>query len=78
MTNLDLSHTDTTLLRRREVTRRTGLSRSSLYSRMKEGKFPKPVYLTPSTPAWLESEIAGWINGLVASRDRTLSQTAVG
>lgn len=64
------------LLRRPEVTRRTGLSRSTLYARMKVGTFPKPVYLTPTTPAWIEAEIAGWIATLVAERDARLSLAA--
>jgi prophage regulatory protein len=64
------------LLRRPEVTQRTGLSRSSLYARMKAGDFPKPVYLTPSTPAWVESEVEGWIATLVTQRDSRLSQAA--
>ena len=57
------------LLRRPEVTRRTGLSRSTLYARMKVGTFPKPVYLTPTTPAWVAAEIDDWIAALVAQRD---------
>lgn len=57
------------LLRRPEVTRRTGLSRSTLYARMKAGTFPKPVYLTPSTPAWVAAEIDKWIAALIALRD---------
>lgn len=58
-----------TLLRREEVSRRTGLSRSVLYARMKLGQFPRPVYLTPSTPAWLDSEVTAWIASLVWKRD---------
>lgn len=64
------------LLRRPEVTRRTGLSRSGLYARLKAGTFPKPVYLTPTTPAWVESEIAGWIATLLTARDAQRGQAA--
>ena len=64
------------LLRRPEVTRRTGLSRSSLYAQMKAGTFPKPVYLTPSTPAWVEAEIAGWIATLVIQRNSKFALAA--
>ena len=32
-----------TILRRRHVEQRTGLSRSTLYQYMKDGVFPKPV-----------------------------------
>ena len=64
------------LLRRPEVTRRTGLSRSSLYARMKVGAFPKPVYLTPTTPAWVAAEVDGWIASLIARRDSPHSLAA--
>lgn len=64
------------LLRRPEVTRRTGLSRSTLYARMKAGAFPHPVYLTPTTPAWVEAEIDCWIATLVTERDARLSLAA--
>lgn len=64
------------LLRRPEVTRRTGLSRSTLYARMKLGTFPKPVYLTPTTPAWIEAEVEEWIVTLVKERDTRLAVAA--
>ena len=63
-----------TLLRRPEVTARTGLSRSSLYARLKAGTFPKPVYLTPTTPAWVTAEVEDWIATLIAERDAGLGQ----
>lgn len=74
----DQAHASTVLalLRRPEVTRRTGLSRSTLYARMKSGTFPKPVYLTPTTPAWVETEIDGWIATLVTERDARQAQEA--
>lgn len=65
-----------TLLRRPEVSRRTGLARTTLYNRLKVGTFPKPVYLTPTTPAWVEEEVAGWIARLVTERDTRQAQAA--
>lgn len=64
------------LMRRPEVTRRTGLSRSSLYARMKAGTFPKPVYLTPTTPAWIEAEIVEWIATLITERNTKFALAA--
>ena len=64
------------LLRRPEVTKRTGLSRSSLYARMKAGTFPKPVYPSPSTPAWVEAEVEAWIAILISQRDARQAQAA--
>jgi len=50
-----------TILRRRHVEQRTGLSRSTLYQYMKDGAFPKPVQLGLRAVGWLESDISKWI-----------------
>jgi prophage regulatory protein len=39
----------------------TGLSRSSIYSRISEGKFPKPVNLGGRSVGWLEAEVQIWL-----------------
>lgn len=48
------------LLRRREVEREVGLSRSSIYDYMARGAFPRPVNIGPRTVRWLASEIEAW------------------
>jgi prophage regulatory protein len=48
------------LLRRREVEREVGLSRSSIYDYMARGVFPRPVNIGPHTVRWLASEIEAW------------------
>lgn len=45
----------------------TGLSRSSIYLRIAEGSFPKPVALGRRAVGWLESEVAAWIDEQVAT-----------
>ena len=57
------------LLRRPEVTRRTGLSRSTLYARMKVGTFPKPVSLGDRCVGWVDSEVHDWILARIEERD---------
>jgi prophage regulatory protein len=52
------------LLRQPEVTRLTGLKRSTLYSLMSKGKFPRPVKITEKAVAWRFSEIRQWISSL--------------
>lgn len=48
-------------LPRREVIRRVGLSKSTIYQRMEAGTFPKPVHdLHTATVWWLEHEITEW------------------
>jgi len=48
-------------LRLPEVMARTGLSRSTIYVRLAEGRFPEPVRLGPRAVGWIESEIDAWM-----------------
>lgn len=51
-----------TILRRRQVERRVGLTRSPLYARIKDGTFPKPIRLgSGRAVGWIESEIDAWL-----------------
>jgi prophage regulatory protein len=50
-----------TLLRMTQVKARTGLSRSTIYLRIKAGEFPTQVSLGPRAVGWLEAEIERWI-----------------
>ena len=43
------------------VKARTGLSRSTIYLRIAEGTFPKPVSLGARAVGWLESDIEQWL-----------------
>ena len=50
-----------TILRLPNVKARTGLSRSTIYLRISEGSFPKPISLGERAVGWLESDIQDWI-----------------
>lgn len=59
-----------TILRRKQVEARTGISRSGIYARLKhnpkrpqdfDATFPKPVSIGAKAIGWVESEIDGWI-----------------
>lgn len=50
-----------TILRRRAVQARTGLSRSTIYRRAAEGTFPQPVHLGGTTVGWIEAEVQSWL-----------------
>lgn len=52
----------TTILRLPDVKSRTGLSRSTIYLRVNEGSFPKPISLGGRAVGWIESEIQDWVN----------------
>lgn len=49
------------VLRRPEVERLTGLSRSTIYAMMKEGTFPKPIQLGARAVGWQEMTISAWL-----------------
>lgn len=47
-------------LRLPEVESRVGLRKSSIYARIAEGAFPKPINLGAQAVAWRECEVAQW------------------
>jgi prophage regulatory protein len=49
------------ILRPREVTEVTGLSRTTIWRGVIAGTFPKPVRLTPSTIGWCQTDLAHWL-----------------
>jgi prophage regulatory protein len=51
-----------TILRLPAVKASVGLSRSTIYLRIAEGTFPKPVSLGSRAVGWLQSEIEGWMH----------------
>ena len=55
----------TTILRLPIVKARTGLSRSTIYLRIAEGSFPKPVSLGGRAVGWIESEIDDWLKAQI-------------
>lgn len=54
-----------TILRRRQVEARTGLSRSTIYERIKAGTFPAPISLGEKAVGWIEAEIDVWLNAQI-------------
>ena len=65
-----------TILRRKQVEARTGLSRATIYSKLHKSEsrpegydpsFPRPIKLSDHAVGWIEAEIDAWI------RDRILT-----
>jgi len=52
---------DSRVLRRPEVELLVGLSRSTLYAMMAEGRFPKPVRLGRRAVGWREADLRRWL-----------------
>jgi prophage regulatory protein len=59
-----------TILRLPAVKTSTGLSRSTIYLRVSQGTFPKPVSLGGRAVGWLEAEVQEWLQRQIeASRN---------
>lgn len=63
------------LIKRPEVQRLTGLSRTGIYDRVRRGEFPAPVSLGGSAVAWVESEVSAWIQARIEA-SRTTGKAA--
>lgn len=66
-----------TILRRKQVEARVGLSRSAIYARLKpnpkrpgdfDPTFPKPVPLGARSVGWVEAEVEAWLAARVSQR----------
>jgi prophage regulatory protein len=58
------------MLRMPEVIQRTGLSRSTIYALVADGKFPRQIKVSENTAAWLEHEIDAYLIDRIAERDQ--------
>ena len=58
------------ILRLPAVKTRTGLSRSTIYLRVSQGTFPRPVSLGARAVGWVEEEIQAWLAERIAARRR--------
>jgi prophage regulatory protein len=64
------------ILRLPVVKARSGLSRSTIYQRIAEGSFPKPISLGSRAVGWLESEVEGWLTSRVDASRNSLCKAA--
>ena len=61
------------ILRLPVVKARTGLSRSTIYLRISEGNFPKPVSLGGRAVGWIEAEVNEWLNQQIEASRKAAS-----
>ena len=71
-----------TILRRKQVESRTGLSRSSIYARLRHNPkrpgdydptFPSPVSVGAKAVGWIEAEIDAWLTAQVEKSRKAAS-----
>lgn len=58
------------IMRLKEVIDTTGLSRSTLYKYIGDGRFPSPVSLGDRSIGFLDSEVFDWILARIEERDQ--------
>jgi len=67
-------NTALTILRRKQVEARTGLSRSTIYARLRQNSkrpgeydptFPKPISIGAKAVGWIESELDAWLTAQI-------------
>lgn len=63
-----------TVIRLPEVLRMCGVSRPSVYRKMKEGTFPKQLKLGTAAVGWLRAEVEQWINEKAQARSVLLPE----
>jgi len=63
-----------TIIRRKQVEARTGLSRSTIYVRVADGSFPAPVKLGARAVGWVASEVDAFLAHCVAQRDAKVAK----
>jgi prophage regulatory protein len=44
-------------------------SHATLYRKISDGSFPRPVKVSPNKNGWLESELDAWAQARIAERD---------
>ena len=52
------------LMHIKEVMVTTGLGRSTIYKKIKEGTFPPPLHISPGCVRWHDNAIIAWIEQL--------------
>ena len=63
------------ILRRPEVEARTGLSRSTIYLKVAQGTFPRPISLGPRAVGWIAEEIDAWLQQQFTLSRRTVLES---
>ena len=61
------------MLKLNAVKKLTGLSRSSIYSYMARGEFPRQVKLGERSVAWVDDEVLAWLDERIMARDASNS-----
>jgi len=65
------------ILRLPAVKTRTGLSRSTIYLRVSQGTFPRPVSLGGRAVGWLEAEVQEWLQRQIEASRKAAARALI-
>jgi prophage regulatory protein len=66
-----------TILRLPAVRASTGLSRSTIYLRVSQGTFPRPVSLGGRAVGWLEAEVQEWLQRQIEASRKAAARALI-
>jgi prophage regulatory protein len=68
------------IIRPSEVTKRTGISRVTIWRKVRSGDFPPPIELGPNAIGWPDDTIETWLNNrpIRTYREIVLTDTVAG
>jgi prophage regulatory protein len=55
------------LIKLPKVKAETGLGRSTIYRRARDGTFPAPIKTGPRSSAWIYDEVEAWVKDRIAA-----------
>lgn len=59
------------LIRMLDVMDMTGMARSTIYAKIKEGQFPRPLKISHRHVAWDKQDVVAWIEALPVAQGPT-------
>ena len=62
------------IVRLKTVLARTGMSRSTIYRKIKEGTFPPQIRISANGAGWKESDINRWVANPAGWRQRLFNE----
>ena len=62
------------IVRLKTVLARTGLSRSTIYRKIKEGTFPPQIRISANVAGWKESDLNRWVANPAGWRQRSFNE----
>jgi prophage regulatory protein len=57
------------MIRWPEVRQRTGLSRTTIWRKVRQREFPAPIHLSSHAVGWRESEVESWLAERIQARE---------